>query len=108
MISRSICAGEKRPHVDTKVTKSAQQRNSDIRGQRFKTTATAAAKPVHASAVIIALLVSSQKRLGAHRRARANSGNISRICPSVLASGRTPEAPTNARPSMMMPPKTSR
>ena len=52
-ISWSGCVAEKKCPSATNERKHTQQTNSVIRGQRFSTTPTAAARPVHSSRVIM-------------------------------------------------------
>src|SRR5476649_1129193 len=64
-ISRSSWAEEKSAHVATNDRKTTQQIASVIRGHQFKTSATAAASPPHASVAIRPVPVPNQNRLGA-------------------------------------------
>src|SRR6185436_1168147 len=68
-IRLSTCAGVNSPHATTKETNTSQQTASATRGQRFKTSATAARNPSQASVEIMAALEFSQKSVGALKKA---------------------------------------
>lgn len=107
-MSRSSWAGVNTRQVVTKDTKISQQAKSAMRGHRFRTTATAAMKPLHERKVIISELVPNQNRLGARMRASSVRENAWCSCVKNSASGAMPCGPTSAWPSRIIPAKMKR
>ena len=107
-ITRSGWVSENARHVVTKDRKIDQQTKSAIRGQRLRTSITAAARPHHPSTVIMPLLPLIQNRLGARRNATRAFGWASRNWASNPLTGVRPCGPINAPPSAMMPAKMMR
>src|SRR5690349_23486887 len=64
-IRLSSCAGVYSPHAPTNERNATQQTDNASRGHRFRTSATAAAIPIQANAVIMAALELSQNQVGA-------------------------------------------
>ena len=100
--SASCCDGVNSAQVATNDRKHAQHTNNVSRGQRLKTSATAEAKPSHATAVIAPAPASSQKRLGALTNPLKNPGTTLRRCLRYSATGEIPFGPASACPSTTM------
>ena len=101
----SSCAGVNSPHAPTNERKASQQTDNASRGQRFMTSATAAATPIQPNAVIMAALEFSHNKVGALKKASIAEWDA-RVRNNE-AAGASPVGPRIAFPSATIPAKTN-
>jgi hypothetical protein len=104
-ISQSTCGSENTTQPRAKDSRHSQQMKSIRRGPKLSTSPTAATRPVHSSAAIMAGPWLSQKSVGVWRTASQRLGYPARSWASVSDNGMTPCGPMSAPLSAMMPAK---